>query len=1616
MATSQWYRGGIRRMTLGLVGWSIALPLVLVTADDSVGPIITAGPSSSATVTAEGIVPSGQGAGARPATRRPVVVPTSDSVSGPAPVDVTEPVRQRKTGAAAAPKRLPASAANAQPVSPRTITPAKNTTTSSRIPTPPPGLSADGRKVPLPAAKAGTSGTAGPAPQVIPVSGKDVTIPGGGVKPASSNPATSNPAETKSAGTDPYQRPAGLRAIPSTDGLTNGPRITPGPSTTTIPASNRSSGRPAPGKNGMAPATPVSGKTDASGKAIGGEAAPALLPAPVGLDLSEEPVADAPALEPKPLPSTLGTPKTEAEAPVSERLILPPTEQPKLIAEPKQDEMPLLEEPADDAGESLDLTPETTAPARVPTPPAVSTGTGTPPVKPVAPQEAAAKAIDLNADPNPAEAEPAPRKLPLLDYLRDQEPKTPAPTVVAPPKTLGAPEAGPSINKPAPALPRLDADDKSEEAAGETSPRKVSEPAAPALEAPTTAKDISSPVEQPTAPSAGPAAVPVIGTPAEKDPGAKNASPRGPRPVTGLVAPPGFEITEYAGDGLAHDIYSLTVDAHGRVVVAGPGYIKILIDSNQDGRADRARMFATVPVNGAQGMCFVGNDLLCTGDEGLLRFKDANGDGKADGPPETFLKIATGGEHNAHAIRRGPDGWWYLIAGNTTGVDSRYASLPTSPVKTPRGGVLLRLPPDLSGGEVYADGFRNAYDFEFGPLADLFVHDSDGERDMSLPWYMPTKLFQVLPGGTHGWISDSWKLPDYFLDAAPVVTQTGRASPTGIVSYRHSQFPEKYRGGLFLLDWTFGRIQHTAATRQGETFRATAEDFIKTTGEFGFAPTDAEVGADGSLFVCVGGRGTHGTVYRVRYVGTDGQAKANDWTEPGSEASPEQLVAWCLKAPQPNSSWSRNKWVPVARKAGQTLFLNAAMAEEKPVEERLRAIEILSELHGGLPTTALEILATARSPEVRAHAIWSAGVVTDSAFNATVCIPYLGDSDARVRLKAVQTLSRHPKLATGLVPHLGKLLGDSSSLVRMATIRLFPELESATMKEIAETGRKQNWQAAISAAFAYTWRQQTRNFGVQTYGVEVGRRVLESKVDPELKREAARLLQVSLGDLGSIEQYPPTFDGYISPIDLTSHERDLDALTVTLAKVFPSDDDILNRELARVIAMVAPANPDLLEKLLTRITPDSHPTDDVHYLIALARVPAERGATQRDKIAQALVDLDAKVTKRGLWIDTNWSERIGELYAKHVEQDEELPVQMVSRTGFGRPAHVLFLAKIPGEEVANAVAAFAREMDANPDYGWNNDTVFTLGFAKEEQYYERVRKQADRYDLRMSAVMVLSESPKEEDRIRFARGLELEPPEVIAACLSGLEKLPAKDQPDVTARLVKFVRRVANEESKAEVRDRALAILARDTKQAFGEMQEQTTPETRKELIEKWTAWVVKTYPEAAAETLGTPESDLKSLAGLMAKADWSAGDLGHGKKLYVERGCAQCHAGGRGLGPDLAGVTGRFSRDDLFIAIHLPNRDVSPRYQTMMVETKSGKVYTGLVVYEDTDGVMLRNSTNQTHRIEAADIESKQAVATSMMPSGLLKELSPQDLVDMYAYMKTLGTVAGNSQGTDRK
>lgn len=1064
----------------------------------------------------------------------------------------------------------------------------------------------------------------------------------------------------------------------------------------------------------------------------------------------------------------------------------------------------------------------------------------------------------------------------------------------------------------------------------------------------------------------------------------------------GVQVPEGFSVTLYADDELAHDIYSMTIDSFGRVVVSGRGYVKILIDSDGDGRADAAKQFADGPATGAQGMFFLGRDLLCVGDGGLIRYRDRDGDDRADGAPDQFLKLKTGGEHHVHSVQKGPDGWWYLIAGNYADITSRYATLPTSPVKRPLAGTIFRLKPDLGGGEIVGHGLRNAYDFAFNSSGDVFTFDSDGERDVSLPWYRPTRVFQVVPGSHAGWVTRSWKQPDYFADMPPVLAEFGRGSPTGVTCYRHWQFPEEYHDSLFALDWSYGRVVNLKLQRDGASYKATPSTFMSGVGQFGFAPTDCDVGPDGSLFVCVGGRGTRGSVYRVWKQNGD----RAPW--PGKPATTEAQTFACLTAPMPLSSWSRANWERLAKTAGRDAFVEAALDSSQSESRRVRAIEILTELFDGLDVKAAETLASDKSPRVRARVAWSIGRSAQPAEIKERMLPFLSDKDSIVGRAASEALLGLPGALDGeelTVALVGRLAGPSR-YDRMAAARLLPQLSDAAFAGISVRATGLGPQADVSAAFG----RLGRSSGFDAFSFEVGLRILEGKSPAELKLEAVRLMQLGLGDLSPKGKAVPAFDGYAAGLDLTEAERTLDPYRIRLAGLFPTGHDRVDYELARLLAMLQPFNADLLSRVLTMITDETHPTDDLHYLVVAARIPALRDSEHRDVTAKALVSLEPKLRSRNLHQDSNWEPRIDELYKALIKLDRFLPAAVIKQESFGSPGHVVFMSQFPKELLETAIDAFVMKIKNDDEYLWSNDVVFLLEESRLPEHRQLVREQFENFSVRGAVTVVLSKTPEPQDRSIFVAGLDSSQNEVLTASVNALEKLPAARHGAERVSLVHCLRRLGVEKNELPIRERIVKLLRKSSNKEFGFVFGEKGNGPQLDVVKSWTEWVVEIHPKDAARLTGSGNADVAALNAALESADWDAGDKARGRRFFEKRACAQCHGGSRALGPDLAGVAGRFSRKDVFTSIADPNRDVSSRYQTTMIITNEGKTYSGLIIYESIDGLILRNSTNQTFRISSSEIDVRRTLPKSLMPIGLLKNAKPDELADLYAYLKSLG------------
>ncbi|MEZ6145359.1 MAG: neutral/alkaline non-lysosomal ceramidase N-terminal domain-containing protein [Planctomycetaceae bacterium] len=123
---------------------------------------------------------------------------------------------------------------------------------------------------------------------------------------------------------------------------------------------------------------------------------------------------------------------------------------------------------------------------------------------------------------------------------------------------------------------------------------------------------------------------------------------------------------------------------------------------------------------------------------------------------------------------------------------------------------------------------------------------------------------------------------------------------------------------------------------------------------------------------------------------------------------------------------------------------------------------------------------------------------------------------------------------------------------------------------------------------------------------------------------------------------------------------------------------------------------------------------------------------------------------------------------------------------------------------------------------------------------------------------------------------------------------------------------------------------------------------------------------------------------------------------LIFKKVCSNCHkhAGiGNDLGPQLANLKNK-SADALLTAILDPNQAVEHKFRGFTVVTSDGRVVNGLLKSETASSLTLVEPSGKEHVLLRIDIEEMQNTGKSFMPEGLEKDLTPQDLADVIAFV----------------
>lgn len=189
----------------------------------------------------------------------------------------------------------------------------------------------------------------------------------------------------------------------------------------------------------------------------------------------------------------------------------------------------------------------------------------------------------------------------------------------------------------------------------------------------------------------------------------------------------------------------------------------------------------------------------------------------------------------------------------------------TRRTKPGREGYVVRTNWEGAAWEIVCSGLRNPYGIAENSVGDRFTFDADNEFDMGTPWYRPTRIVHLVPGGDTGYREAGGVWPPRFHDqpdATPPVVDIGRSSPTSVMFGDELAFPDEYRRCLYALDWTYGRVLAIHLTGRGAGWRGAAELFLQGRP---LNVTDIAAGPDGAMYLITGGRKTQSALYRVAW-------------------------------------------------------------------------------------------------------------------------------------------------------------------------------------------------------------------------------------------------------------------------------------------------------------------------------------------------------------------------------------------------------------------------------------------------------------------------------------------------------------------------------------------------------------------------------------------------------------------------------------------------------------------------------------------------------------------------------------------------------------------------------
>ncbi|MEO8494063.1 MAG: hypothetical protein ABI614_03265 [Planctomycetota bacterium] len=294
---------------------------------------------------------------------------------------------------------------------------------------------------------------------------------------------------------------------------------------------------------------------------------------------------------------------------------------------------------------------------------------------------------------------------------------------------------------------------------------------------------------------------------------------------------------------------------------------------------------------------------------------------------------------------------------------------------------------------------------------------------------------------------------------------------------------------------------------------------------------------------------------------------------------------------------------------------------------------------------------------------------------------------------------------------------------------------------------------------------------------------------------------------------------------------------------------------------------------------------------------------------------------------------------------------------------------------------------------------------------------AETGDVRSLAYLheVFEDSPERRDDVaheiaKFAISQRRRPDDwrLLVRAIPLVEGEPARD---VLRALQKFNQRGTKPQWQREVILAGLRLGLPDSREAVlvlrhwtdKAIDEGAAPENA---LAAWQAWFDNEHPDLPPPTLPVDSPGTRHKSADLIKLLSSSPDLGdpqRGAKVVEKATCLKCHrygARGEAMGPDITNVRQRFQLKELVEEIVFPSQTLSDQYTTVTILTQDGKTFSG-VTAADGDQLVILQANGEKVRIDRRSIEEAIPSRKSAMPDGLLEQLTTEEVVDLFAYLR---------------